>query len=157
MRLVPVFILSVAAVSAQAAGKRQIMASRYTGYLGCKSRGQSSLRLLERRFILSRDRREAHTLENCHTAGSQLLARSLSCPPYFSPPRDQTTGSDRPTPGPQSLKGPDCFCENIRAGTLQSRNTNSPRAPHLFPISRRDSFSRQQTRPASRPNGESHS
>jgi hypothetical protein len=157
MRLFPVFILSMAAVSTQAAGKREIMASRYTGYLGCKSRDQSSLRLLERRFILSRERLEAHTLENCHTAGSQLLARSLSCPPYFSPPHDQTTGSDRPTPGPQSLNGSDCLCENIRAGTLQGRNTNSPWAPHLFPIARRYSFSRLQTHPASRPNEESHS
>ena len=120
------------------------------------SRGHNRLKVLESRFDLSREGREAHTLENCHTAGSHLLARSLSCPLYFTPPRDQTMGSDRPTPGPQSRKEPDCLCENIRAGTLQSTNTNSPRAPHRFPISRRDSFSSQQTRPASRPNGESH-
>lgn len=120
------------------------------------SRGQSSLRLLERRFILSRERPEAHTLENCQTAGSDLLARSLSCSLCSTPPRDQTTRSDRPTPGLQRFKGPDCLCGNIRAGILQSTNPNSPRAPHRFPISRSDSFSRQQTRPASHTNGESH-
>ena len=38
MRRVSIVILFVAAVSAQAAGKREIMASRYMGYLGCMSR-----------------------------------------------------------------------------------------------------------------------